>query len=242
MDDTTKTALVTGLATGYLLGRTKKARIAFAVATYVAGRRFGLNPRDLAAQGVRKLRENPQFAELGDRVSGDLVDAGRAAAVAAVSRRLGSLTETLQERNAALRAAAGGPPSGREEPEEEPEEDEESEEPEEGEEPEEEPEPEEEDEEPEEEPEPEEEDEEPEEEKPEPSPRAGGGKAKKRDGGRRSPAKKAPAKKTAAGKTTSKKSTAKKAAAKKSTAKKSTAKKTARKTTRSSTSGSRGRR
>lgn len=55
MDDQTKVALAAAIAGGYLLGRTKKGKLALSVATYLAGRRFGLEPRQLATEGMRRL-------------------------------------------------------------------------------------------------------------------------------------------------------------------------------------------
>lgn len=70
MDEQTKLALAVSIVAGYVLGRTKKGRLALTVATYVAGRRFGLEPRQLAAEGMRRLGEVPQFAELQEKLKG----------------------------------------------------------------------------------------------------------------------------------------------------------------------------
>lgn len=77
MKDTTKVALAAAVAGGYVLGRAKKGRLAFAAATYLAGRRFGLDPRQLATEGLRKLSEVPQVAELNEQVRGELMEAGK---------------------------------------------------------------------------------------------------------------------------------------------------------------------
>ncbi|MFC5785931.1 histone protein [Streptomyces aureus] len=256
MNDTTKIALAAAVAGGYVLGRTKKARLAFGVATYLAGRRFGLNPQQLLTQGLQKLGDVPGVGELNEQVRGQLLDAGRGALVAAADRSLVSLADSLHERTLRVgekdedEEEEGEEPEEEEEeePEEEEEEEEEPEE-EEGEEPkEEEEEPEEEEEEEpeeEEEEEPEEEEEETEEEPPRrrrasrakrtaptkkraPAKKTAAKKAPaKKAAAKKAPAKKAAAKKAPAKKAAAKKAPAKKAAAKKSTAKKSTAKKTA---------------
>ncbi|GAA4983236.1 hypothetical protein GCM10025734_05100 [Kitasatospora paranensis] len=70
MNNATKAAVAAAVAGGYVLGRAKKGRLAFAVATYIAGRRFGLDPRQLATEGLRKLGEVPQVAELNEQVRG----------------------------------------------------------------------------------------------------------------------------------------------------------------------------
>ncbi|MGC5005435.1 histone protein [Streptomyces sp. DT203] len=167
MDDQTKVTLAAALVGGYVLGRTKKGKLALSVATYLAGKRFGLEPRQLATEGMRRLGEIPQVAELQDQLKGEFLEAGRKAVTAAATRGMGTLSDTLRDRTASLGKKEEAEPEEEYEPEEEEEEPrEEEEEPEEEEE-----EPEDEEEEPEdEEEEPEEEEEEPEEEEEEPEP------------------------------------------------------------------------
>jgi hypothetical protein len=222
-----------GLAVGagYVLGRTKKMKLAFAVGTLVAGKRMQLSPRALADLVSGQLRDNPQFKEIGDQLREDLRGVGKAASGAMVERQISAIADRLHGRTAEVRdQIAGVVPDtsdlGFEDEESEEEYDEEpedrDEEPEDRDE-----EPEDRDEEPEdrdEEPEdrdeePEDRDEEPEEEEePEPRRKAAEKKppAKKtaRKTAEKAPAKKAPAKKTAAKKTaTAKKTTGKKTAA-----------------------------
>ncbi|WNO69067.1 histone protein [Streptomyces sp. AM2-3-1] len=159
MDDQTKMTLAAALVGGYVLGRTKKGKLALSVGTYLAGKRLGLEPRQLATEGMRRLGEIPQVAELQDQLKGELLEAGRKAVTTAATRGMGNLADTLRDRTAALGAKKEAEPEDTEE--EEPEEEEEGPEEEEEEEPEEEEE--EEEEEPEEE---EEEEEEPEPERP----------------------------------------------------------------------------
>ncbi|MGW7360751.1 histone protein [Streptomyces sp. NPDC054802] len=201
MKDTTKVALGAAVAGGYILGRTKKGRLAIAVATYLTGRQAGLDPQQLVTSGLQKLKNAPQFAELGDQVRGELMDAGRQALAASADRSLAGLADSLHERTRKL--------EGREEAEEEePEEDEpEEDEPEED----------------------EPEEEEPEEE--EPDEERGGAPAGKRArpskdrAGDQAPAKKAPAKKAPAKKAPAKKAPAKKAPAKKTAGRKGSGRK-----------------
>nr|BBJ50134.1 hypothetical protein SAVMC3_27630 [Streptomyces avermitilis] len=70
MDDTAKVTLAAAVVGGYVLGRTKKGRMALSIATYLAGRRFGLEPRQLATEGMRRLGEMPQFAQLQEQLRG----------------------------------------------------------------------------------------------------------------------------------------------------------------------------
>ncbi|WP_351224465.1 histone protein [Streptomyces sp. NPDC002133] len=134
MDDQTKLALAAAIAGGYVLGRTKKGKLALSVGTYLAGRRFGLEPRQLAAEGMRRLGEIPQVAELQDQLKGEFLDAGRKAVTAAATRGMGTLADTLRDRTAGLGKKEEEEPEEEyeEEEEEEPEEEyEEEEEPEE---------------------------------------------------------------------------------------------------------------
>lgn len=127
--DHTKAALAAGIAGGYLLGRNRKAKVALAVATYVIGRRFPLTPRHLAEEGMRRLREHPQFGELSERMRGDLLESGRTALSAAAARRVDAFTETLRQgtrelngsspKAADARDAADGPDEEEEQEEQE---------------------------------------------------------------------------------------------------------------------------
>jgi hypothetical protein len=82
-----KAALAAAVAAGYVLGRTKKGKLALAGAAVVTGRSLG--PRQLLVEGVRRLRGVPAVRALGDQVRGEVYQAARNAAGAAVSRRLG---------------------------------------------------------------------------------------------------------------------------------------------------------
>ncbi|MGW0498600.1 DNA primase [Streptomyces sp. NPDC003007] len=206
-----RTGLGLAIGAGYLLGRTKKLKMAMAVGGLVAGKKLNLSPRMVADLLQQQLRDNPQFKEIGDQLRQDLRGVGKAASGAMVERQLDALADRLHGRTAQVRdqlsgVAPGGKDDDAEDAEYEDEEPEDSEARE--------------DEEPEaDEPEdsgPEEGEEDEEEEEP---------KAKKT--AKKAPAKKAPAKKTA------KKAPAKKTAAGRKTAAKSTAAKKA-------TSGSRG--
>nr|WSX74520.1 hypothetical protein OH826_11955 [Streptomyces sp. NBC_00899] len=132
MNSTCRTAIAAAVAGGYVLGRTRKAKMAFAIGTLLAGRRFGLNPASLAAEGVRQLRETPHLAGLREQIGGDLVEAARAAASASADRRFSAFADTLRERG---REDTAGEDLEDEDYEDEPEEPEEPEEPDESEEP-----------------------------------------------------------------------------------------------------------
>ncbi|MDX3095621.1 histone protein [Streptomyces sp. ME19-03-3] len=96
--DVPKLAIAVAVVGGYILGRTKKGRMAFAATTYLAGRRFGLEPQQLLAEGARRLRELPQFEELSGQLRGETLKAGRQAMGAVADRKLSELADSLHAR------------------------------------------------------------------------------------------------------------------------------------------------
>lgn len=115
MDSRTRAVVTAAVAGGYVVGRTRKAKMIFAVGTFVAGRRFGLTPTALAAEALKQLRENPQLADLREQISGELLTAVRSAATASADRGLSSLAGVLRERG----RPDGWKPEGADDPDEE---------------------------------------------------------------------------------------------------------------------------
>jgi hypothetical protein len=112
----TQAALAVGA--GYLLGRRRKMRLAAIVAAGAATGGLGGLGGGLLRRGMKMLGSTealgkvaPQLGDLADAVRGDLIDAGKAAATAAVTNRIESLTDSLHERAELIRqpgeAAAG---------------------------------------------------------------------------------------------------------------------------------------
>ncbi|MFG2381336.1 DNA primase [Streptomyces avermitilis] len=201
------------IGAGYVLGRTKKMKLAFAVGTMVAGKRLNLTPRALADLVSQQLQNNPQFKEIGDELRQDLRGVGKAASGALLERQIEGLADRLHGRTAQVRDQLAGvvpdvPGLDDDERDERDERDEEDERDEADE--------------------PEERDRESDGEEDRPRRAA---PAKKTGPAKKSPAKKAPAKKTAAG-TAGAKKAAKKAPAKKTAAAKSSARRTTRTRTR----------
>lgn len=85
-----------GVGAGYLLGRTRKMRLAFMVAAAGATGRFGVAPTELLVRGVRKVLDTPEMNEVTELVRGELADAARSAAIAATSGRVEALNERLR--------------------------------------------------------------------------------------------------------------------------------------------------
>ncbi|WP_327319040.1 DNA primase [Streptomyces sp. NBC_01235] len=94
-----------GLAVGagYVLGRTKKLKMAFAIGSLVAGKKLNLTPRALGDLLSQQLRDNPQFKEIGDQLRQDLRGVGKAASGAMVERQMDALADRLHGRTSQVR-------------------------------------------------------------------------------------------------------------------------------------------
>ncbi|MFJ4752595.1 DNA primase [Streptomyces sp. NPDC088763] len=104
------------IGAGYLLGRTKKAKMALAVGSVVAGKKLNLTPKALAELVTTQLAGNPQFKEIGDQLRQDLRGVGKAASGALVERQIEAIADRLHGRTAEVREQlAGGGSSSRDE-------------------------------------------------------------------------------------------------------------------------------
>jgi hypothetical protein len=103
-----RTALGLAIGAGYVLGRTKKMKMAFAVGTLVAGKKMQLSPRAVADLVSQQLKSNPQFKEIGDQLRQDLRGVGKAASGALVERQISTLADRLHSRTGQLRDQAAG--------------------------------------------------------------------------------------------------------------------------------------
>ena len=101
MEDRTK--LAAAVASGYVLGRTKKGKAAVRLAMWLNGQTVG----GLARDQVRRITESPEVAKLATQIGQPLVDATRRAAIAAVEARVAGLADNLEKRTAMLTSAAG---------------------------------------------------------------------------------------------------------------------------------------
>ncbi|GGQ14548.1 DNA primase [Streptomyces mutabilis] len=99
-----------GLAVGagYLLGRTKKLKLAVAVGTMMAGKKLNLTPKGIAELVNSQLQNNPHFKEIGDQLRTDLRGVGKAASGALVERRIDALADRLHGRTAQVRDQLSG--------------------------------------------------------------------------------------------------------------------------------------
>ncbi len=121
-----KGALALAVALGYVLGRHHKLRLATALVVAGVTRDLRKGEDGLLRQGVKTLGTSPQLEEITGRLRSELMDVGKAAAVAATSRQIDSLSSKLHDRAESLRVPAQGMAEeeepAEEEPEEEPEE------------------------------------------------------------------------------------------------------------------------
>ncbi|MFE2180564.1 hypothetical protein [Streptomyces sp. NPDC059455] len=88
---------------GYLLGRTKKAKLAVGLGMLLAGKKISLDPQQLK----KSLAQAPLLSGLNSEVRKELADATRQAATKAVSNRVSGLADSLHERTALLRGEGG---------------------------------------------------------------------------------------------------------------------------------------
>ncbi|MFJ4269293.1 DNA primase [Streptomyces coelicoflavus] len=103
-----RTGLGLAIGAGYLLGRTKKLKLAVAVGTMVAGKKMNLTPKGIAELVSGQLQNNPQFKEIGDQLRTDLRGVGKAASGAMVERQMDALADRLHGRTAEVRDQLAG--------------------------------------------------------------------------------------------------------------------------------------
>ncbi|MFJ9175272.1 DNA primase [Streptomyces sp. NPDC102360] len=103
-----RTALGLAIGAGYVLGRTKKMKLAIAVGTMVAGKRLNLSPHALADMVTTQLQNNPQFKEIGDQLREDLRGVGKAASGALVERQIEGIAGRLHDRTQGVRDQISG--------------------------------------------------------------------------------------------------------------------------------------
>jgi hypothetical protein len=103
-----RAALGLAVGAGYVLGRTKKLKLAFAVGTLVAGKRMQLGPRALVELLNQQLLNKPQFKEIGDQLRQDLRGVGKAASGALLERQIDGIADRLHDRTSQVRDQISG--------------------------------------------------------------------------------------------------------------------------------------
>ena len=87
--------LAMGVGIGYLLGRTRKMRLALMIAAAGATGAVG-SPRQLVQRGLKQLGSSPELSKLTEVTRGQLIGAAKTAAVTAASSRIDALNERLE--------------------------------------------------------------------------------------------------------------------------------------------------
>ena len=86
-----------GVAGGYVLGRTKKMKLALMLAGMAAGRQAG-GPGQILAQGSKLLSASPELGALAEQVRGRLLAAAKGAVLVAATRQVEALTDRVGQR------------------------------------------------------------------------------------------------------------------------------------------------
>ncbi len=83
---------------GYLLGRTKKMKLAIMLGGALAGKKISTDPAALLGQATKLVNASPELQRLDAAVRGRLLEAGKDAALAVASSRMEALTDSLVDR------------------------------------------------------------------------------------------------------------------------------------------------
>ncbi|MFI9115872.1 hypothetical protein [Streptomyces venezuelae] len=102
--------IAAALVGGYLLGRTRKARMAVGVGMFLAGRRLDLDPRRIG----KLLAASPVTGALSEQVRRELFEATKSAAARTLTQRASGLADSLQRRTKALGGEEAEEPDGHE--------------------------------------------------------------------------------------------------------------------------------
>jgi hypothetical protein len=109
MDNGRIAAAVVG---GYLLGRTKKMKLAIMVGGALMGKKVPTDPAQLLKLAGSVVDKSPELQRLDAAVRGRLMEAGKDAALSVASSRMEAFTDSLVNRVETLGrpAGAGGEP------------------------------------------------------------------------------------------------------------------------------------
>ncbi|GHJ37819.1 DNA primase [Streptomyces sp. TS71-3] len=108
-----RTTMGLAVGAGYLLGRSRKMKMALMLGAMAAGRRLPVTPSALKGAVGDQLRNSPHLKGLGDQLGGQLGGLGKAATGALIERRIEGVADRLQSHTAGMRERmAGGGPEG----------------------------------------------------------------------------------------------------------------------------------
>src|SRR5215212_8048894 len=113
-----KSKVAAAVAAGYLLGRTKKLKLAVTVGSVLAGQRVSTNPQKLLKGASGLVQNNPALSALQTELRGRAFDAAKGAAVSVATSRIDKLTDSLRTRGDKKRADKEAPAESEEAAEE----------------------------------------------------------------------------------------------------------------------------
>jgi hypothetical protein len=113
-----KQKVAAAVAAGYLLGRTKKLKLAITVGSVLAGQRISTNPQKLLKGASGLVQNNPALSALQTELRGRAFDAAKGAAVSVATSRIDKLTDSLRTRGEKKRADKEAPAESEEAAEE----------------------------------------------------------------------------------------------------------------------------
>jgi hypothetical protein len=99
--------LAAAVIAGYVLGRTKKAGSALALASWLSGNQAGPQAMSIARKGLTQVAQSEQVAQIMKQVRGPLMDAAQKAATQAVLSRVTAISDGLSARAQALSEVGG---------------------------------------------------------------------------------------------------------------------------------------
>lgn len=98
--------IAAGVAFGYLLGRTKKMRLALMLGAAAMGSR--LDMKSLAQKGTQLIEASPGAKRLASEVTGRMGGTGKAAVGAMAAKGMDALSDTLERRTERMRSSGSG--------------------------------------------------------------------------------------------------------------------------------------
>jgi hypothetical protein len=99
--NTKRIELAAAVGAGYLLGRTRRLKMAVRIAR--AGGQYPRRPQDLLAEGGEFLAATPEVTQLGDAARDELLDTTAAAEATPLAEHLESISDRLRSRGADLK-------------------------------------------------------------------------------------------------------------------------------------------
>jgi len=91
------------LVGGYLLGRTKKAKMAIGLGMFLAGKKLDFDPRRIG----QLIADSPALGAINTQVREEVLQAAKSAATGALTKRVNGFADSLQDRTRVLGAGSG---------------------------------------------------------------------------------------------------------------------------------------